>query len=354
MWHATFVVFAAGLFFFALWRLGSALSPVIAGLIGAYLLDPIVDYAEQRWRWSRWTTTVVLFTLSSIVIVLTMLLLIPFVLHEISDFVTNLPKYLQQIRETAVPRLEESLGIKLPATWHEAWSQLGLDMRSFASKLSAPAQTLASTLALTTAGILAKILTVLLIPVFTFYFLPNFPKIARRTQALIPRRYVEIVSKTAMEIDQVLSAWIRGQLTVMTILATIYSIGLLVAGVKLGVFIGLLTGLLSFIPYVGVGVGAVLTLIMCLLEYQGYGPLVGALIVFGVAQLLEGFLLTPYLVGDKVGLGPVGVLIALMLGGAAFGFVGILLAVPTSAVLVVILRQVLTVYRQTNFYNEQA
>jgi predicted PurR-regulated permease PerM len=177
--------------------------------------------------------------------------------------------------------------------------------------------------------------------------------VVRGAEELIPRRYLEWVRETARDIDRALSAWIRGQVTVMGTQALLYAVGLSIVGIKMAVLIGVLTGMLAFIPYVGVVIGLTLALLVTVLEYSGPGQLIGVVVVFGSVQALDGLFLTPYLVGGRVGLGAVGVLLALMLGGNLFGFVGVLLAVPTAAALVVVLRRVLATYKGSHFYRRE-
>jgi predicted PurR-regulated permease PerM len=242
--------------------------------------------------------------------------------------------------------------VKVPGSLGEVADQFGTDLKEMATKTLAPLGGMAGRVALGAASFLNALVPLLLVPIFTFYFLPKFPSIVRGAEELIPRRYQPWVRETAREVNRALSAWIRGQITVMGALAVLYATGLSIVGIKMAVLIGAVTGLLAFIPYVGVVVGFSLAVLVCLLEYHGPGPLVGVTVVFGAMQAVEGLFLTPYLVGEKVGLGPVGVLLALMIGGKLFGFVGVLLAVPTAAALVVLIKRGLASYKSSRFYQE--
>lgn len=340
---------------FALIRgLSAVLAPVVAALILSYLLDPVVSWLERRLRVPRWAGTLVLFLIGTLFIVIMLVLVLPRLVRELGHFAGGVEDWIKHARGAFVPWIERTFGVVVPDTFKQLSDQFGADAKAMLSKVAKPLGGMAGKVAKSTAGALSALGTFLLIPVFTFYFLPKFPSLVRAAGELIPRRYFGWVSETARDIDTNLSAWLRGQLTVMSILAVLYSTGLLIAKVKMAVLIGTLTAMLAFIPYVGVTVGVVLALFVCLIDYSGAGQIMGVLAVFGVVQALEGLVLTPYLVGDKVGLGPVGVLLALMIGGSVFGFVGVLLAVPTAAALVVVIRRGLTAYRESQFYGAEA
>ncbi|MCA9668190.1 MAG: AI-2E family transporter [Myxococcales bacterium] len=332
--------------------LGAVLAPVVAALVLSYLLDPIVGWLERRARLPRWAGTLVLFLLGLLVVVVVFVLVVPRIVREIGHFAAGIEVWIRKARVAAVPWIERTFGIDVPDNFGQLSDRFGADAKALLSRIAKPLGGVAGKVAQGTAGALSAVGTLVLVPVFTFYFLPKFPAIVRGASELIPRRYIGWVSDTACEIDANLSAWLRGQLTVIAILAVLYSTGLLLMKVKMAVLIGTMTAMMAFIPYVGVAIGVTVALLVCLIDYSGPGQIFGVLAVFGVVQALEGMVLTPFLVGDKVGLGPVGVLLALMIGGKVFGFVGVLLAVPTAAALVVILRRGLSAYRESRFYQQ--
>ncbi len=333
LWHAVFFGLVLALLFIALRGLGPVLVPVAAALILAYLLDPLVTHLNRRLRLPRAAGTAVLFVAGLLFIAALLVLVVPAMVREVRAFAEAFPGYLARVRANLVPWVEQTAGVSVPRTFDALVQGFGADVKTVMKELIAPLGGMAGKVARSAADVVSALGTIFLVPVFTFYFLPRFHDITAAGFDLIPRRYQPWVRDTAAEIDVALAAWIRGQLTVMALLAALYAAGLSIAGVKMAIFIGSLTGVLAIVPYVGVAIGFSLSLLVALLEGQGWGPVVGVLVTFGVVQGLEGLVLTPLLVGEKVGLGPVGVLIALILGGTLFGFVGVLIAVPTAAAL---------------------
>jgi len=191
-----------------------------------------------------------------------------------------------------------------------------------------------------------------LIPVVAFYMLRDWDHFVAGIRDLLPRQVEPMVSALARESDQVLGAFLRGQLTVMACLGVFYSTGLWLAGLEWSLTVGMLAGLVSFVPYLGVIFGLLTAGIAVLVQSQDLVQLVWVVLVFSAGQMLEGMLLTPWLVGDRVGLHPVTVIFAVLAGGQLFGFMGILLALPVASVLAVLLRHARARYRESEFYGE--
>jgi len=190
----------------------------------------------------------------------------------------------------------------------------------------------------------------MLIPVLTFYLLRDWDDLVARIHEMLPRPIEATVARLARESDQVLGAFLRGQLSVMLALGVIYSVGLSLIGLDFALLIGMLAGLLSFVPYMGFVVGLLSAGFAVLMQTHEVLQLVPVLIVFGVGQLIEGMVLTPWLVGDRIGLHPVAVIFAVLAGGQLFGFIGVLLALPVAAVLAVVVRHAHERYRTSNLY----
>jgi predicted PurR-regulated permease PerM len=200
--------------------------------------------------------------------------------------------------------------------------------------------------------VLALLVNIALIPVVMFYLLRDWPLLVARVHELTPRRWQGKTRDIAREIDSVLAEFLRGQLMVMTVLAFYYAIALSIVGLDRAVAIGLLTGLLVFIPYVGFGLGLILGVLAALLQWHGWPAFLAVLGVYAAGQLLENYVLVPYLVGDRIGLHPLAVIFALLAFGQLFGFAGVLLALPVSAALLVALRQVRAAYVDSPVYHD--
>jgi predicted PurR-regulated permease PerM len=353
-WHIVFFTLSLSLLYIVVRGIGPVLTPIVAALFLSYLLDPAVSFLERRLRFPRWAGTLVLFFVVVLGFVLLFLLVIPLVVREIHTFADAVPGYASKIRAFLIPWIQRTFSVQVPSTLEDLVVKFGAELRGLAQTSLSSLGGMAGWMAKGAGSVLQAVGTILLMVVFTFYFLPKFPAILESAEDLIPRRYLAWIRETASEVNRALAAWIRGQLMVIGVLSVLYSAGLAIAGVKMAVVIGALTGCLAFIPYVGVVLGLSLALLVSLFDYSSLGQLVGVVAVFGGVQVLDGLIVTPTLVGEKVGLGTVGVIIALMLGGNLFGFTGVLLAVPTAAALVVVLRRTFTAYRASAFYKREA
>ena len=199
-------------------------------------------------------------------------------------------------------------------------------------------------------ALLALLANMVLVPVVTFYLLRDWDELVEKIHHLLPRKQEPVISMLARESDAVLGQFLRGQLTVMVALGAVYTVGLWIVGLDLALLVGMIAGLVSFVPYLGFIVGIVLAGIAAIMQFNDVIFLLYVAIVFAVGQSLEGMVLTPLLVGDKIGLHPVAVIFAVMAGGQLFGFVGILIALPVAAVVVVILRYIYSVYTESELY----
>ncbi|MBW2730975.1 MAG: AI-2E family transporter [Deltaproteobacteria bacterium] len=355
-WHVAFIAAVLTSAFFLLQGLGRVLTPVVAALLLTYLLDPPVSWMASRLALPRWLGTLVLLLVTVALLVLVLVLIIPVIAHELEVFAAR----LEQLPQTLLPWIERTFGVQLPHSFKDLWAHLGGDVRHVSGDVLGSLGGVAGKVAKGTMGIFsavgglaAGIGTAALIPVFTLYFLPQFPNIVGGIRNLIPFRYREWVEQTVTDIDRTLASWMRGQLTVMACLATLYALGLkFIVDLEMAVVIGLLTGLLAFIPYVGFILGMLSAFLVLLLGEGGLDTtqLFKMLAVFGGVQLLDGMVLTPRIVGEKAGIGPVGVLAALLVGGKLFGFIGVLLAVPTAAALAVVVKGGIEAYKTSLLY----
>jgi predicted PurR-regulated permease PerM len=260
----------------------------------------------------------------------------------------QVPALMDKFTGTAGPWLNERLGI-----------ELRFDLAQLKELIAENAES-AKALSLQLLGgvksggliLITVLINLALSPVVTFFLLRDWHQIIDRIDDLMPRRWSPLIRTMARDIDHVLSEFLHGQMLVMTSLAVYYAIGLWVAGLQFALPIGILTGLLVFIPYVGFGLGFTLGMLAALLQWNGLPGFLAILTVYGIGQLLENYVLIPYLVGQRIGLHPLAVIFALMAFAQLFGFVGVLLALPVSAVLLVGLRQLRATYLESPLYRE--
>ncbi|MEK6807374.1 MAG: AI-2E family transporter [Pseudomonadota bacterium] len=312
-----------------LWSLGPVLTPFAAAAGLAYLGDPLVDRLEKL-KLSRTLAVTLVFVVIFAFSLLMLALLTPLLIEQIAAFFHSLPDWLRWAQAKLV-----ALGLPLPGLDAEALrvllSEHGAQAGGIASALLKPVTQ--SGLALM--GFAANLL---LIPVVTFYLLRDWDVLMSRIHALIPQVARPTVETLARETDEVLGAFLRGQLLVMAALALIYTLGLMAAGLNLALLIGLAAGLVSFVPYLGFIVGLGAASVAMLVQTPELAALLPVVAVFAIGQALESMLLTPWLVGDRIGLHPVAVIFAVMAGAQWFGLVGVLLALPAAAIIAVLLR----------------
>ncbi len=332
-----------------IYLLSPVLMPFAFAAMLAYLGDPLTDKLET-YQLSRTKAVIVVFLVMTLVFVLALLLLIPQLEYQVERFVTSLPAYADWLNETVIPWLRRRfhLGIKPVDT-----NQIINVIKSHWEQAGGIAATAMTSISHSGGVIAAWLMNLLLIPVVTFYLLRDWDGLVAQVHDLLPRRVADTAAKLAGEVDTVLAAFVRGQFYVMLALGCIYSIGLWLTGLDLALLIGMLAGLVSFVPYLGSIVGIVMACVAALVQFHELINLVPVAIVFMVGQALEGMLLTPMLVGDKIGLHPVAVMFAVMAGGQLFGFLGILLALPVASVIMVLLRHVHELYRYSDFYSQK-
>lgn len=337
--YCTFVV----IFYLIMRKLGPVLFPVVAAGGVAYLLDGAVDSLTKRGV-NRVLVVAALLIVFLLAIAGIILVAAPLISEELALLVRETPIMMERFSLWA----NEQFGVELPSTWQAYASSEQFD--SVMKGAAGPAATFAAAAVggiLSVLGILAELL---LVPVFAFYFLVDWDHMVDKARNLVPPRHRDLVTDVVIEIDTAVSSWVRGQLIVTTSLGACYAIVFRLIDVPMGFTIGAIVGLLTIIPFLGTFVGAGLTVAVVALNYTGPGVLIGVGITFVVLHLLEAAVLTPKLVGKKVGLGEVGALFAVLAGGKLLGFTGVLLAVPLAASIAVILRRTHTYYRESAFF----
>jgi predicted PurR-regulated permease PerM len=332
-------------FLWLLALLSPILTPFLLAGILAYVCNPLVDRL-QAWRLPRLAAVLAVLLLLAGILVGLVLVVVPLLVDEASLLAERLPDAVALANEKVAPWLRETFGIRLrldPASLRKlAADNMG--------SLQGLAQHIFESLKIGGVALVGLLVNLLLAPVVMFYLLLDWHALLERIDAAIPRNWHEKAVTMAREVDVVLSQFLRGQILVMATLAAYYSLALWIADIPSALAIGLLTGLLIFIPYIGFATGFLLALLVAALQFAGFGPIIAVLAIYGVGQLLESFVLTPYLVGERIGLHPLAVIFALMAFGQLFGFFGVLLALPASAALLVALRELRRLYLASRFY----
>lgn len=332
-----------------LYLLSPVLMPFVAAALFAYLADPIVDRLE-RWMGRGFAVSLV-FLVVTVVVTAILLVLVPFIERQVSSFLTQLPVWVDWFQTRATPWLEARFGIspdvldtqKLIAAVQANWKEAGGLAASVLGHVSKSGMT-----------IVGWLLNLVLIPVVAFYLLRDWDILVAHIHAMIPRSIEPVVSRLARDSDDVLGAFLRGQLSVMIVLGVFYGVGLWLVGVSVGPLIGMVAGLISFVPYLGAITGVIMGVTAALVQYQDWHHVLLVLGVFVVGQTLEGYVLVPRLVGEKIGLHPVAVIFAVLAGGELFGFLGVLLALPVASVVMVVLRYLYQRYTQSELYTASA
>jgi predicted PurR-regulated permease PerM len=327
------------------------LAPFVVAFIIAYALDPLVDKLEE-WKLPR-TMAIVFFILFILIILtLTGMIAFPAIKLQVERLAGDMPDYTVTIQQWFSPIFENVIK-EDPARIKEVISNLMEKLGNIPPKL------LASTSSLLWSGFsgmlnfIITMINLVIIPISCFYFLKDIDTIKEKIKALIPTRYKETVFDLTQETNEVLGAFIRGQLTVAIILAVFYSVGLSIIGTPMSIVIGIVAGLANIVPYLGLLVGLIPAILLTVLQFHGVAHLLGVLLVFGIAQAMEGMVITPRIVGDKIGLHPVVIMLAILAGGRFFGFIGILLAVPVAAVLNVFLKRGIERYKESTIFLQE-
>lgn len=336
---------AAALAVAAVYLLSPILTPFLLAAILAYICNPLVGRMTRR-RVPRTLAVVLVLVLLTTAFVVMLLVLLPLLIRQVRAIAEQAPSYIDWVRNAVAPQLEQIFGVQLDTTMVREWivGHMG-EFQDVAMKLLP---------SLKTGGlaIVEFFVTLVLAPVVLFYFLRDWDLIVANIDRLVPRRMRDRVVTISREIDDVLGQFLRGQLLVMLCMAVFYTIGLWAAGLDYALSVGIISGLVTFVPYLGVIIGVVLATLTGLLQFQDPSQLIWVWAVFLAANMVEGYLLVPWLVGDRIGLHPVAVIFALLAFGSLFGFFGVLLALPVSAVLLVWARHLRRDYLASSMYQE--
>ncbi len=342
LWWLILVCMTGGL----IYLLSPILTPFLLAAVIAYICNPMVASMAGK-RIPRTVGAVLVMLLLLGVFAALILIMVPLFEEEVRRLLDKMPAYLEMLRSHVIPWLEARLNISLQPDMNVLKQAISEHWRSaggFAAKVLP---------SLTSGGmaVIEFMVNLLLVPVVLFYLLRDWNKLIKLIDEMIPRYWHYQVSLLAHETDRILAEFLRGQLSVIVLMSMCYITGLWLVGLEFALPIGLVAGILVFVPYLGMIVGLTLATFAAVMQFQGWGGVIPVWIVFGAGQLLEGMLITPWLVGDRIGLHPVVVIFALLAFGQLFGFFGILLALPVSAVLLVWLRHLHQRYLGSNLYN---
>ena len=327
-----------------LYLLAPILSPFLFAAILAYICNPLVERLAKRGVPRSFAAAIVLALLIAVTTVL-VLILLPLVVRQVRAVAEQLPIYVEWARTYVAPWVQENFGVELEVQLVRDW------VRENAAELQSLAVRLLPSIRTGGLALIEFALNLVLVPVVLFYLLRDWDNLVRHIDVMIPRRWHATTRTIFRDIDRVLGEFLRGQLLVMFLMSVFYIVGLWLVGLEYALAVGLIAGLLTFVPYLGVIVGAGLATLTGVLQFDSYTPIFWIWGIFFAANMLEGYVFVPLLVGDRIGLHPVTVMFALLAFGQLFGFFGVLLALPVSAALLVWLRYLRGRYLGSGIYN---
>jgi len=346
-WQMLALFVVVGALFYSL---APVLTPFAVAAMFAYLFDPLTTRLVRLGVGRNLAVCLVFFVLVFALIAI-LILLVPYLSRQVATFISQLPTWFAWVQNTAVPWLNQrfDLAVEMPDT-----QSLVAVLQEHWKEASGFATVLVAGVSKSGLAIIGWITRLVVIPVAFFYLLRDWHVLVARIHELLPRSIEPVVTRLAREADETLGAFVRGQLLVMIALGAIYAIGLSLVGINVGPLIGLIAGLISFVPYLGSITGILMGLIAAIVQYGDWSHIALVIGVFVVGQLLEGYVLVPRLVGERIGLHPLAVIFAVLAGGELFGFLGVLLALPAASVILVVLRYVHERYRASALYHVEA
>lgn len=341
-WYWFAIILVSGLL---IYLLAPVLTPFLIAAILAYIGDPLVDRLE-KFKIPRTLAVSIVFVALTLIATIAVIVLVPMLERQIGVLVDKIPGYVQTLTTKFIPWLNERFGLNVEINAET----LKTSLQGHWKEAGGIASTAMGYVTRSGVLVIAFIGNLVLIPVVTFYLLRDWDVLVARIHELLPRKSEQVISKLARQSDEVLGSFLRGQILVMLALAVIYSVGLGIIGLDLALLIGLIAGLVSFVPYLGFIIGIVIAGVAAIFQFHDFIHIIYVVIVFAIGQMAEGMFLTPKLVGDRIGLHPVAVIFAVLAGGQLFGFVGVLIALPLAAVLAVIMRYAHEQYKSSSMY----
>ncbi|ASK26355.1 AI-2E family transporter [Neisseria chenwenguii] len=338
----------AAAFLWLLYALGNTLTPFVVAAVLAYVLNPLVE-ALQRKRIKRGAASMMVMVFALALLLALLLIIVPMLVSQFNNFIERLPQIVNFVQNRLLPWLDGMAGsyIRLDSASIVAWLQ------SHTGELSNTLKTALPTIMRQSSGVLAGVSNLLLLPFLLYYFLLDWKRWSKGISSLVPRRFIDAYTRISGNMDKVLGEFLRGQLMVMLIMGLVYGIGLALVGLDSGFAIGMIAGILVFVPYLGAFTGLLLATVAALLQFSSWQGLLMVWAVFAVGQFLESFIITPKIVGDRIGLSPFWVIFSLMAFGQLMGFAGMLAGLPLAAVTLVLLREGAAAYFGSRFYRHK-
>jgi predicted PurR-regulated permease PerM len=332
---------------FLIYLLKPILAPFLIASLLAYLGDPLANRL-QRWKIPRTLAVVMVFVVMILIILLLLLLLVPLIQKQISLLIERIPVVINWLQNTAIPWVNNSLGVTVTLDLNTVKTAITQNWQ----QATGVAQTTIKTLTDSGLALITFVIDLILIPVVTFYLMRDWAVVTAEIITLIPRRALPLLSQLAHDCNQVVGAFFRGQLSVMLILGVYYTLGLWIVGLDFALLIGIMIAFFSIVPFLGTIVGLIIATIATYVQFHDWKHLLFTFIVFTIGHVAENMVLTPWLIGDRIGLHPVAVIFAVLAGGQLFGFVGVLIALTVAAVIMVLLRYLRMHYLQSGMYNQ--
>jgi len=335
-------------FIWLLYALGDVLTPFIVAAVLAYVLNPLVEWLQLK-RIRRAPASMIIMALALLILLSLVLIIVPMLLNQFNNLAERLPQIVGFVQNKLLPWLNSVGGdyIQIDQESIIAWLQ------SHTGELSNTLKAWIPTLMRQSGNVISGVSNLVLLPLLLYYFLLDWKRWSSGISKLVPRRFIETYTRISGNMDEVLGEFLRGQLMVMMIMGLVYGLGLMLVGLDSGFAIGMIAGILVFIPYLGAFTGLLLATIAALLQYGSWQGLLMVWAVFGVGQFLESFFITPKIVGDRIGLSPFWVIFSLMAFGQLMGFVGMLAGLPLAAVTLVLLREGASAYFGSHFYKHK-
>jgi predicted PurR-regulated permease PerM len=336
--------------------IGAVLFPLFVSVLIAYLLDPTVDSLEERGL-GRSVATGLVMGAVVLGIAIFVAFLYPLLATQVIQIIEKFPGLVDSLQHEFLPWLQRTFKVEVPPTLSEAVARYSGEIKSAAPAVLRKAGDWVTGILSGSGVVVSSLLNLVMIPIFIFYFLRDFDSSKDEARRFIPLWCRAAVLERLGRIDEVMGAWFRGQIQVALILAAMYALGLGVcfgvSGLSIfdGVALGVISGILNAVPYLGFVIGFGLSVLIVLINWSGFGPLIGVIVVFAVVQGLEGYVITPKIVGEKVGLSPVVVIIVLLIGGEVGGLLGIVLAIPAAGAIKVILPDLVAAYRSSPYFH---